>query len=39
MSLAKQLKIHFEMLKKWREAMDLVGPGDLFHHFEESKLR
>ena len=28
-----QMKIHFELLKKWRHAMDLVGPSHIEEHF------
>ncbi len=28
-----QMKIHFELLKKWRNAMDLVGPSHVEEHF------
>ena len=28
-----QMKIHFELLKKWRHAMDLVGPSHVEEHF------
>ena len=36
MILPQPLQIHFEMLTKWRSAMDLVGPGPLEPHFEDS---
>ena len=28
-----QMKIHYELLKKWRKSMDLVGPTDIEEHF------
>ena len=28
-----KMKIHFELLKKWRHAMDLVGPSHIEEHF------
>ena len=31
------LRIHKELLEKWRKAMDLVGPGPVEHHFEDAK--
>ena len=30
------LQLHKELLQKWRKAMDLVGPGPLEPHFEDS---
>ena len=32
----KALEIHRQMLKKWRKAMDLVGPGPLEGHFQDA---
>ena len=28
-----QMKIHYELLQKWRNSMDLVGPNDIEEHF------
>jgi 16S rRNA (guanine527-N7)-methyltransferase len=30
------LKKHRELLHKWRKAMDLIGPGDMELHFQDS---
>ena len=29
-------KHHYDLLEKWRHAMDLVGPSDIDHHFEDA---
>ena len=31
------IRIHKELLTKWRKAMDLVGPGSLKPHFEDAQ--
>jgi 16S rRNA (guanine527-N7)-methyltransferase len=31
------IRIHKELLQKWRKAMDLVGPGSLKPHFEDAQ--
>lgn len=31
-------RVHLEKLSSWREAMDLVGPGELEPHFEDAVL-
>ena len=36
MILPQALQVHFDVLSKWRSAMDLVGPGPLMPHFEDS---
>ena len=36
MNLTQLEKTHFDTLKKWRKAMDLVGPGALEPHFEDA---
>lgn len=35
-SFPPALQIHFNLLKKWSKVMDLVGPGPLEEHFEDS---
>ena len=30
------LSAHRKLLSKWRGAMDLIGPGNMEHHFEDS---
>jgi 16S rRNA (guanine527-N7)-methyltransferase len=29
-------RVHYDTLAKWRRVMDLVGPGDMDHHFIDS---
>ena len=36
MSLTDAETIHHRLLEKWRGAMNLVGPGDSMHHFEDA---
>ena len=36
MSLTQAETVHQQLLEKWRGAMNLVGPGDTLHHFEDA---
>ena len=36
MSETKAERVHRDLLERWRSAMNLVGPGDVDHHFVDS---
>ena len=32
----KFIDIHRQVLHKWRKSMDLIGPGEMEHHFVDA---